>query len=698
MKHPILLKSFQGLLTLRSGFTLLLFFLVCQRQALATCTANASFTYKDSGGVVYFTNLSTGFNQCIWYFGDGQVSYASSPIHAYNFKKDSTYVCIRLSVWDTLQSNCKDTLLMCVFIRGCRSNASFTYRDSAGTMIFTNNSTGSGKYLWNFGDGNTSVVKSPKHIYSYSKSRAVCVTLKAFDTSMHCNDTAIRCFYTPGCSANAIFTISRLGNTVMFINNGNPALKYKWTFGDGSHSSQQNPTHTFSMGIYSIKLVVIDSVYNCMDSFTTGMKFCNAWAGFSKSVFGYQATFTNTSIGGYNYQWFFGDGDTSSATNPVHTYSSTGSYPVKLMMTDSLNICRDSMLMYVNITGCMIAADFTVKDSAGLQYFTNNSVGTNNSYYWNFGDGFTSTDTNPVHSFPITNAYRVALYVSDTVTNCFDSFATVIYVKKCRVYADFWYKDSNTLHYFYNYWGFGNKHEWFFGDSTNSSTMDPSHKYSGASRSITVTHIVTDTIGNCSDTSVQVINYSSCDAYFTIEPDTNNSYSAIIVERSRASNKTTASYLWYFGDGDSSLSRTPTHMYSGSGKYTLCLNIYDSGCISNYCRELEFDSAGNMISLGTPFSIRVIAEGQPNTSVNLVDYMAGLKVYPNPASSLLNIESRSKLIKRVGLVDIQGRTIMTQPVLGNALSLDIGHLPEGLYIIYIQYDNDEAVRVKFIKN
>src|SRR5687767_12487817 len=87
--------------TLRSGFVSLLL-LLFQNQASAVCTIYASFTYKDSAGIVYFNNLSTGFNHCIWDFGNGQTSYSSSPSHAYNFKADSTYVCITLRVFDTL--------------------------------------------------------------------------------------------------------------------------------------------------------------------------------------------------------------------------------------------------------------------------------------------------------------------------------------------------------------------------------------------------------------------------------------------------------------------------------------------------------------------------------------------------------------------------------------------------------------------
>jgi hypothetical protein len=75
-----------------------------------------------------------------------------------------------------------------------------------------------------------------------------------------------------------------------------------------------------------------------------------------------------------------------------------------------------------------------------------------------------------------------------------------------------------------------------------------------------------------------------------------------------------------------------------------------------------------------------------------------LKVYPNPGSSVLNIENSAEPITLLNLSDIQGRIILTETPGSNTVKADISHLPVGIYILRVQYNNGNTSTIKVIKN
>src|SRR5690606_24650330 len=135
--------------------------------------------------------------------------------------------------------------------------------------------------------------------------------------------------------------------TVQFTNLSNPgtsgSTSYLWDFGDGNTSTAVNPVHTYTTaGNRSVTLVVTNSS-NCTKSFTksqyiqvlqvptanftsTNNNTCNVPA---------TVNFTNTSVGGNSYSWDFGDGGTSASASPSHTYSTPGSYAVRLIVSNA---------------------------------------------------------------------------------------------------------------------------------------------------------------------------------------------------------------------------------------------------------------------------------------------------------------------------------------------------------------------------
>ncbi|MDP2385818.1 MAG: PKD domain-containing protein [Bacteroidota bacterium] len=116
-----------------------------------------------------------------------------------------------------------------------------------------------------------------------------------------------------------------------------------------------------------------------------------------------------------NYSWNFGDGSTSTLANPTHTFSRFGSYNVCLTTGDSL--CNSSLCNPYKIgnpgTNCQISNIYVV-DSLGVVVFNHFITGTLPfTYSWDFGDGSTSTASNPQHTYSSSGLYHVTLQVTD---------------------------------------------------------------------------------------------------------------------------------------------------------------------------------------------------------------------------------------------------------------------------------------------
>ncbi|NIG56389.1 PKD domain-containing protein [Chitinophaga sp. Cy-1792] len=221
------------------------------------------------------------------------------------------------------------------------------------SFVFTNTTTGTGNtYLWDFGDGTTSTTASPTH--SYTSYGSYSVKLKVTNAS-GCTDSVTRTavvYHTPEVafiysviSTNNNSTFSFTDQSVVIPATG---ATWFWTFGDGTTSSQQNPTHTYSQaGTYTVTLSITTAngctaIYSTtvtvsIDPFVVpGFTINNKEQCLTDNNFIF--TNTTTTTGGVtitSYAWNFGDGGTSAATSPSHTYAAPGIYTVTLTVTTS---------------------------------------------------------------------------------------------------------------------------------------------------------------------------------------------------------------------------------------------------------------------------------------------------------------------------------------------------------------------------
>jgi len=216
----------------------------------------------------------------------------------------------------------------------------------------------------------------------------------------------------------------------------NPIVSWEWNFGDGQNSSKPNPTHQYlSAGDYIVKLTIIDNVGN-LSSFIDTLTLVDRINVQSTTSFNY-SKLTGVILYTYNFKdhsfaindtivswnWNFGDGSAiETSKNTTHTYLDTGIYTVILITTTSTGvISSQSQQIVVSNVVTLCNADFTyIVFNATMFYFADLSTSDSNidQWYWDFGDGNTSSIQNPIHQYANAGVYNVSLTI--TSSNCSD--------------------------------------------------------------------------------------------------------------------------------------------------------------------------------------------------------------------------------------------------------------------------------------
>jgi gliding motility-associated-like protein len=210
------------------------------------------------------------------------------------------------------------------------------------------------------------------------------------------------------------------GDSVYFFNSSVSAgpLFYIWTFGDGSSDTATNPMHIFAQGTYTVTLVATN--HKCADSTDTVISLIHPLkAAFIDSpnilCQGNPVTFTNSStdasVWPFTYLWKFGDGNTDTATNPVHIFKNSGIYKVQLIATNFVP-CKDTttQIVYVDsLSPITMHVTDSVLCKSTYVTFTGlyTSIG-NTGITWYFDDGDSIKNVNPVtHAFDRAGTYIV---------------------------------------------------------------------------------------------------------------------------------------------------------------------------------------------------------------------------------------------------------------------------------------------------
>jgi PKD repeat protein len=392
-----------------------------------------------SNDSVTFTNNSTGtgLNNAWTYSLGGSIigtSTAQNP-KAFFAVVDTTY-----NVLLTVTNNvgCSNSTLRTVYVFP-RPVASFTTANhcNGALLPITNNSNvpsakagNSFGSNWEFGNGGTGLSNNPT--YRYPSAGSFVIKLKV-TSNFGCIDStsqpvtvfpkpAAGYTFTNACQSDSI----RFSNTTTFVG-GLANVSYNWNFGDNTpNSNAVTPGKVYgALGTYAVKLLAVEATNGCRDSVTQNITIAEkpvagftAAAGTNKGCVGTAISFDNGSFGPggvtLTYAWSFGDGNNSSVQEPTHTYTSSGSKPVTLIVT--AGGCRDTSLVNISINNAPVPTiTSTLLNNRTMTYRFNATPANMAKYTWDFKDGgvrntFVDSITN---TYTSAGSYAVSVTVTD---------------------------------------------------------------------------------------------------------------------------------------------------------------------------------------------------------------------------------------------------------------------------------------------
>lgn len=421
----------------------------------------------------------------------------------------------------------------------------------------------------------------------------------------------------------AAFDFTVDGLSVQFDNLGN-AQAYEWSFGDGSGSSEEAPVHTYGqIGSYTVTLLAINP--SCGDTVFTSQVITldlppQAAASFSpaEGCAPLQVEFTNNSSNAGAASWVFqgGEPETSMENNPTVTYNTPGLYSVELRAsngpsTDTLVFADTIRVLPPPV------ADFQIEvDGLGIST-TNLSEG--EAFTWLFGDGGSSTEVAPTHTYATPGEYDVRLIASNACGSD-TSFAAITVgsppIPNISIMGSSSGCAPKTLLLSNATVGFYDSLRWELpgGIPAFSTEETPAVVYNQAG-SYTIRLLVFSPFGTLEATAENVVT-----VYAPPVSDFSYAIDGLTVSFTNLSTQA-SSYVWNFDDGNTSQAEHPVHTYAQPGFYEVTLNASNPNCARSVTQGIFLNP----------------------TSATAASLVEGLILFPNPTTG------------QVCLLDEQGR-------------------------------------------
>ena len=529
-----------------------------------------------------------------WDFGDGSIETGKSPTHTY---PTGTYS-VKLKI--TTAGGCVDSNTMANVIHvGIKPQPALVatprYSCAFQAIQFSDLSVGDvDTWLWHFGDGGSSSVRNPTHLYQDTGYFNVTLIISSngcsdsirLDNYVYIKPPIAKFIDSSGCDSRFM---------KKFIDKSIGATSWNWDFGDGNYSTEQTPIHTYSSpGTYTVQLTVKNDT--CENYTKKDVVIIMEHADFSASdtvlCKGTSVHFTTKNLQTTNvatYRWDFGDGLIQYGGAEIsHIYNAAGDYDVRLSVTD-INGCTDSILKraYIHVDGPTAGFKSLMPGACLLQnvYFEDEStpdpVHSIQTWIWSYGDGQSDSLKSPPfqHAYTTAANYAVKLQVVDS-KGCIDSVvkrnSIIISSPKAAFYSVDSLSCANQSIRFTNLsTGPLLQYKWDFGDGQSSTINNPVHQYN-LQGDYNIRLLVIDQYG-CKD-SAQKNNYISVHnpvAQFSIS-DSVSTCPPLVVNFSNQSQHF-ISYEWDFGDGTKSALQNPIHFYTYPGTYHPKLKVMSNG-------------------------------------------------------------------------------------------------------------------------
>jgi len=653
----------------------------------ATITVNpsptVSFSATPTSGcaplTVAFSNASTpnmpGTTTYLWNFGNGQSSTAQNP--SYTFTQAGTY---NIALQVTNSGGCQTTVQQTGMITAHAKptvgfSADTVVCGTPGTVQFVNTSTGGAplSYFWTFGNATTSTAAAPTATYTANGSYTVSL---AVVTAAGCTDTLTKPAYidvvtpptasftapTNGCT-NAPISVAATGTT-------GTNVSYEWDFGNGAgtYTGSIATSSYYTPGTYTIRHITIRGA--CRDTaFSTITIAASPVVNFSilpqaPCPAPVTMSFGNLSSGAVSYVWKFGDGSSSTAVSPTHTYGQDGYYTVTLIATSS-NGCVDSLkkldsvrirplILYAEAIPTEGCAPLTTKLKYNAQTLDTASVLVPYPFpivstVWDFGDGTaTSTLDSPMHTYTAVGIYTARVIIT-TANGCVDTAFTTISVGSPPTLAftasplNVCLKEAVT---FTNQSSGAQGYSWYVDGDFFSNAVNPVYPFL-IPDTITITLVGTN--NGCVDSLVKT------DYIVVRGPAAQDSivYSCTQPRFVRFFNITKGydTARWYFGDGTTASANAPVnHTYPALGNYNASLVVWSAttGCrdsmnipIHLYDLSADFLTNDTTLCVGDSVTFTATITGAPPAPMSY-RWMLGNYMHPDTTLSQITMGAAAR--------------------------------------------------------
>jgi PKD repeat protein len=546
---------------------------ICPGSDAPTVDFSADVTYGCQPLTVRFKDLSTFVDKWEWSFPGGTPSSSTLQNPVVVYRVPGTWeVTLKAS-----NSRCEASEVKIGYIEvNDKPVAGFSYGNNGREVFFIDQSVRADSYFWDFGDGNTSEDANPYHVYDYDTTYTVTMRV-VNDCGTHVVKKQISIVSIPIADFEADTTGGCAPRFIKFFDRStNNVRRWEWSFPGGtpSVSLSANPVVRYDLpGVYDVRLTVYASRYHhgltktmyiTIDSLPD--------ASFDFTSIGNVVDFTNTTRYGKAHFWDFGDGTTSTAPNPSHTYAQ-GRFEVTYI---SSNGCGSDTAYSQLTIGEKPVAGFQVEERKGcLPYtvrFQNQSTAAATDFRWYFpgGNPATSIERDPLVTYNSIGAFDVSLVASNPLFN--DSIGLPGFIEVndlpeaafANAIAGFKASFINQAQRASNYF-------WDFGDSQISFDKDPEHEY-GAEGEFDVRLVVQNECGwDTFDKKIAVylipkVNYAA---------DTLRGCAPLDVQFFDRSSIDVISWDWQFESGNPSISsdKNPKVRFDKKGKYTVKLTV-----------------------------------------------------------------------------------------------------------------------------
>ena len=554
-----------------------------------------SFTATSSGG-------TGGINSYTWDFGDGDVQQGGSvaQTHIYTVPQTATVSLTVSNNFGCTKTTIRQNLITILPpIEAAFSATQRIFCRITDAVQFTNTSTGPGtlSYLWDFGDGTTSTLATPSHVFNLRGTYTVKLTV---NSSEGCSNTSTQDGYINVANFTTDFTVPPVicrNSIAAFTSTSTPNPTTSQWLIDGANAYYYNYNYlNYSFSVGGTHTIELKNTFGtCFDSVSKTIRVNDVpnpqgFIAIKNSNCGAPVlyNFSDTTPGAVKWEWNFSSYNNiqSVIQSPSYTYTSDGGYSASLKVTNAAG-CTAVTAKYIPVTRPYVnVIALGNRSTCGPFSLTFSSTSTDSivNYNWNFGDGTTSALSQPVHLFNNPGNYGITLtYTTASGCNGVVSYGDVsVYAKPV---ADFTASATtvcgNTPVTFTAVnQGPGVVYNWYFGDNTSNSNSSVLHQYNYDS-TYTVRLIVYNQ-GYCADTITKT-NYITVLPPFPRITTVSNTCDGNrgLVTLSQASKKAPGG-TWNFGDGSTAPfnidSPTVSHDYAETGTYRVVLTATNGQC------------------------------------------------------------------------------------------------------------------------